>query len=124
MNYAKTILAGIVLYLTLIASIQAQDLPSIKKAMKERLPAITSMKSSGALGENNKGFLEIRGGLSDEQKKIVNNENHDRKIVYKAIAGKLNQSPELVGKKRAKQIYETTPSGVWVQKQNGEWIKK
>ena len=36
----------------------AQDL---KNRMRERLPKIVELKSKGLIGENNRGFLEIRG---------------------------------------------------------------
>jgi len=64
----------------------AANLSEVKNAMKERQPAIEALWAAGKIGENNKGFVEARADLSEGQKKMVQAENADRKIVYQAIA--------------------------------------
>lgn len=95
---------------------------SIKDRMAGRIPAITQLKNSGVVGENNKGYLEFRGAKKSET--LVADENKDRNIVYKAIAKKQGASADLVGKRRAQMIAQKGQAGQWLQKQDGSWYKK
>ena len=96
---------------------------SIKERMVERLPAINSLKDQGAVGENNKGFLEYRSAAKPEVA-IVSAENTDRGAVYAAIGKKQNVSAALVGQRRANMIAQNGKSGHWFQKADGSWYKK
>lgn len=95
---------------------------SIKERMAGRIPAITSLKDSGIVGENNKGYLEFRGAKQNEQ--LVQDENKDRDIVYNAIAKKQGASSDLVGARRAKMIAQKGKAGHLFQKTDGSWYKK
>ena len=90
--------------------------------MAGRIPAITQLKNSGVVGENNKGYLEFRSAKKSE--KLVVDENKDRSVVYKAIAKKQGASADLVGKRRAQMIAQKGKSGQWFQKSDGSWYKK
>jgi uncharacterized protein YdbL (DUF1318 family) len=92
--------------------------------MAKRLTAINALKAKGLLGENNKGFLEPRGKISDDDAKIVAAENADRKTVYAMLARKLGQSIEIIGTRRAVKIAEKSKTGLWVQSPEGKWMKK
>ena len=96
---------------------------SIKERMLARIPAINALKDKGAVGENNKGFLEFRTSDKSEQK-LVAEENKDRKSVYGAIAKKQQVDITLVGQRRAKQIAAKGSKGHWFQKADGTWYKK
>lgn len=98
----------------------AQDL---KNRMRERLPKIIELKSQGLIGENNRGFLEIRGN-GQAHKALVDAENQDRRQVYSAIAKKNDISMDLVGQRRAMQIAEKANKGEWLQKPDGKWFQK
>ncbi|MCF6156989.1 MAG: DUF1318 domain-containing protein [wastewater metagenome] len=95
----------------------------IKARMKERLPAIKELKAKGIVGENNKGYLEFIGDVK-EGEDIVNDENNDRKEVYKAIAAQQGIPADIVSKRRAMQIADKAAPGEWLQNENGEWYKK
>jgi uncharacterized protein YdbL (DUF1318 family) len=122
-------------FLTILAavSIAALAFPSVSNAgsaaeikarMAKRLTAINALKAKGLLGENNKGFLEPRGKISDDDAKIVAAENADRKTVYAMLARKLGQSIEIIGTRRAVKIAEKSKTGLWVQSPEGKWMKK
>ena len=117
----------LVLIGTLLLPLTAQAAPSaqtIKANMKKRLPAITALLESGALGEAATGFLAIRGELSAADKSLVAAENADRKLIYEAIARKEQASAQLVGERRAKQIFDRAKPGTWLQDSNGNWKQK
>jgi uncharacterized protein YdbL (DUF1318 family) len=95
----------------------------IKQRMIARLPAIKSLKSSGIVGENNKGFLEFIGNKR-ENEEVVSAENKDRQAVYEAIAKQQGTTVEVVGKHRAIQIANKAQAGEWLQDGNGKWYQK
>lgn len=95
----------------------------IKERMAGRIPAINALKAQGAIGENNKGFLEYRTG-SKPQPQLVADENKDRAKVYGAISKQQGASATLVGERRANMISQKGKAGHWFQKPDGSWYKK
>jgi uncharacterized protein YdbL (DUF1318 family) len=79
---------------------------------------------AGAVGENNKGFLEQRASLSAEQTTVLNAENTDRRALYNILAGRLGLSVTVVGEQRATNLRERSAAGVWLQGADGVWYKK
>lgn len=105
----------------------AADAPtarSIKQNMQKRQPELAALLRKGVLGEANDGYLAARGTLTEEEKKLADAENQDRKTVYSAIAKQQNTTVTLVGQRRAKQIAERAASGIWIQNAAGEWSRK
>lgn len=100
---------------------QAQDLGAIRSRMEQRVGQIDALKTQGIVGENNRGFLEVRSG---DDHGVSAAENADRTAVYAAIAQKTGATADAVGKARAKQIAGASAKGVWVQAENGQWAKK
>jgi uncharacterized protein len=104
-------------------SVQAVN-PGISDRMRERLPIIDSLKTDGRIGENNLGFLAVRGVLSDKENGIVAAENDDRAEVYKMIGERTGNDPVAVGRARAEQIAQRSAPGVWLQDQSDRWYRK
>ncbi len=94
----------------------------IKERMAARIPALTSLKNSGVIGENNKGLLEFRGAAVKAE--LITAENADRQQVYAIIAQKQGVSPALVGQRRAAQIAGQGVKGQWFQRPDGSWYQK
>jgi len=101
----------------------AEDLQAVRARMEQRLPTIDDLKAQGAIGENNRGLLEVRSGGGNASS-VVSAENRDREIVYAEIAKKNNTSAEQVGRARARRIAANSAPGVWLQRDNGEWYRK
>ena len=123
MRTPKFLIATILAALAVLLLAQAGLADDIKDRMKARLPVITELKAQGLLGENNKGFLEFRGGQQPKAD-VVRAENADRAAVYAAIAQRQKTTPEFVGQARAAQIAEKEPAGFWVQDAGGAWKRK
>ncbi len=102
---------------------EAADAATIRKNMAARLPALTTMKKAGQVGEDNRGYLVVRKDAADV-KAAVEAENKDRKTVYEAIAAQQKATVEQVGSRRAKQIAERAAAGEWLQKEDGAWYQK
>jgi uncharacterized protein len=124
MNFStlRLLVLGLAL-LGAIPSLHAEDLAAVRARMEQRLPQIDALKSQGALGENNRGFMDVRAAAA-EADSVAAAENNDRTTVYTAIAAKTGASADAVGKTRAKQIAAHSAAGVWLQRESGEWYKK
>lgn len=107
----------------LVSLVRAEDAGTVKARMEQRLAQVDALKEKGAVGENNRGFLEIRGGGGDAGA-VVAAENKDRETVYAAVAQKTGSTTDQVGRKRAARIEQTSRAGVWVQDEAGGWKKK
>ena len=102
----------------------AANAADLRRQMAARLPAIDAMKTSEAVGENNRGLLEVRAAGKADAASLVAEENRDREAVYEIIAKETGATPESVAHARAKQIAANSHPGVWVQDESGAWKKK
>ena len=102
----------------------AIPLSVLRKYQEKRLPALDALKASGVVGENNQGFVEVRGNGGDYAANLVADENHDRAVVYTLFARKYNIAPEQVGLLRARKVAEKSKPGVWLQAPDGTWYQK
>ena len=100
------------------------DAEGIKARLAKRLPLINKLKAEGALGENCKAYLEARKEVSADVKKLIAEENADRKKIYAMLAKKTGQTVEIVAARRALAIAEKTKKGYWLQKKDGTWYRK
>ena len=93
--------------------------------MAERKPRIESLKKAGSIGENKAGYLEAMQDvkLEDADKKLIEDENKDRKAVYAAVAKKEGSTVDHVGEIRAKQIRSKAAEGDYIQNEDGKWVK-
>jgi uncharacterized protein YdbL (DUF1318 family) len=116
-------LLGGLFLLTIFVQAESAEL---KERFLQRKPLLEQMKNQEWLAENNLGFLIFRGaaGQSEENMKVVQAENEDRKTVYAEIAVKVNTSVEEVGKRRAAQIAAFAAVGHWLQDVSGNWYQK
>jgi len=83
--------------------------PEVEKAAysrKDRRPQLVSLEESGVAGENNLGLVEIKQNADSSVKALVDAENADRMVIYKAIAAKNGISIEEVQKIYAKKLQE------------------
>lgn len=109
-------------FVLLFCTVSALHADSIKERMRQRLPIITSLKAQGMIGENNQGYLELKGPATQADQ--VAAENNDRRAVYAAIARQQKTTLQQVGILRARQIAEIAAPGTWIQDQTGTWRKK
>lgn len=123
-TFFRTLTLAVALVLGLGAvTLRAEDLDAVKVRMSQRLSKLDQLKASGALGENNRGMIELRGGDADAGD-VMAEENRDRGIVYAALAKQTGAHAEQVGRARARQIAASSAPGVWLQKTDGSWYQK
>lgn len=121
--FRRVMLAGLLVFAAGAVTATAADLGAVKARMSQRLSQLDQLKAGGAVGENNRGFVEVRGGGGDAAS-VVAAENQDREAVYAAIAQQTGSSANQVGRARAKQIASASAPGVWLQKDDGSWYRK
>lgn len=112
----------LMLFLPFIA--QAEDAGAINSRMVARIPAIDALKERKVVGENNRGYIEIRGSATAGDERLVADENRDRGAAYELIARRESTSPDAVGRARARQIAERSRPGVLLQAPDGSWYSK
>lgn len=106
-----------------VGRVAADPVSDAKGRIAGRQSEVAALKTSGAVGENNRGLLEVRGGGGNAAK-VVADENHDRGVLYAEAAKRSGASADDAGRARAKQIAANSAPGVWVQKEDGAWVKK
>ncbi len=104
--------------------VRAESLGAVKARIEQRLAAVDALKDRGVIGENNRGFVEVRGTAAAADQRIVADENADRQTVYAAIAAQSKESAEAVGRTRAQKIVAAARPGQWIQDAGGAWRKK
>jgi len=79
--------------------------------LRKRNGAISALKAQGCMGENNRGYVELRDcdGLADSDKrneaqKLLADENKDRKALHKEIA-RLNKDQEGLSVGTVERVY-------------------
>ena len=86
-----------------------------------RRDEIIKWQSSGSIGENSSGYVQIYSKIDltenqiKELERLIKNENDDRKIIYTNLAQIEGTSVVNVGKIYAEKMRETAPSGTPVQ---------
>ena len=106
---------------------------ALQNAIRERRSKLKPFFESGNIGEKNDGFIEIRdeSGLNLRDKALLRSlekdENNDRRNLYAEVAAAKeidsSQIPR-IQKIFAQEWIKNAEPGWWVQKENGEWVKK
>jgi len=97
---------------------------------------INEFKRDGLIGENNKGFLEIRepetltkdAELQKRVDQIIADENNDRQVIMQRTI-QINEEAskagdETVSKVFAKLFQDESEPETWIQLDDGTWMKK
>jgi uncharacterized protein YdbL (DUF1318 family) len=105
------------------------------QAQKFNLDDVNEYKKKGLLGENNRGFLEIRAGEpipNPEEEKLVQDlttdENSNRTIIMDRVI-ELNESLKKADRSNVLAVFaemnqKNSPAGTWIQDISGNWTKK
>ena len=94
--------------------------PEIEQAAynrRDRNQALDAWEEKGVIGENKLGLVEVRnpGNADASVNSMVNAENSDRMVIYKAIAVKNGISVEGVQKLSAKKIQDGANAGTPIE---------
>ena len=95
-----------------------------KERMKERLPAILVAKDKGSVGEGVDGLLHLRNQEDIPAKKLVSEENLDRKEYFSAAAVKTNSTVQEVAQMFSSAMKSRDKKGHWQKSASGSWSQK
>jgi uncharacterized protein YdbL (DUF1318 family) len=114
------------------------DVVNAYKEMGSRIADIDKIRDSGMVGEGKDGLLAVREGkLSPADKKLVDQENENRRMVMKGMTKaiiRINRVPD--NEANMKQVMpqaveqfasirrDSAKRGWWIQDASGNWLKK
>lgn len=123
----KTLLALLSLFVALLVPVtvvHAEGAAAIQQRMQSRLTTVDALKQREAVGENNRGFLHVRGALSADEAAVVAAENADRTAIYAELARRTGSNADTVGRTRARKIAAGSAAGIWIEDESGRWSRK
>ena len=102
--------------------------PAVEAALegrRERFDELTAFKDKGAIGENNRGYIEVLAPDSGA-KALAEAENKDRVVIYKTIAQQNGLTAELetIEKVFAQVQHDKAKPGAKIQNDDGQWGTK
>lgn len=105
------------------------EVQAIVASRRARYPELAAALTSGCLGENNRGLVDVRPGTgcSPSVGALASAENADRMKLYQALVTQNNMPPGDIARVQAgfaKSNRQAAPSGAWVQDDAGNWSKK
>lgn len=83
--------------------------------------ALNDLLAQGKVGERYDGYLQARDNAAAA---TVEQVNAKRRELYQKRAAETGQTPDVVGKVYAAEIYKKAAKGTWFLLENGSWIQK
>ena len=105
----------------------AETKEDIVNRMAQRLDAIKKHKADGKIGETFAGLVEaVKAQYLGEKdlKKLVDDENADRKKFYALGAEKLGVTPESFALSAGKRNFREAKPNEWLKPKGGTWVQK
>jgi uncharacterized protein YdbL (DUF1318 family) len=105
----------------------AQDLGALKQRFAARYAQLKQIEREEKAGETPQGFVEAvtPAHLADATvKKIIDEENADRRALYAALAKKENTTEAKVAERNAARNFQNAGSGEYLKQPNGTWRQK
>jgi uncharacterized protein len=105
---------------------RADRADELRERFKGRYERLLKAKGDGAIGETTGGMVEAVNGksLDDALKKLVDEENADRRELYKIIAEKEQTTEQKVAERNAARNFEKARSGEFLKDRDGTWKQK
>ncbi len=105
-----------------------QMTPEVSQALenrKARFEKLHTLKAQGAIGENNKGYVQVLDPTAEAQS-TADAENNDRKIIYATIADQngLQDAINTIEKVFASVQRDKAVAGEKIQTEDGSWTTK
>ena len=106
----------------------AQDeMAELQQRFAARYPNLLALEDAGKVGENWQGYLEpVKDEYLKEEgvKKILDEENADRAVLYKSIAAQNGITPEVVGERNFLRAFSQAKPGHWFKYKDAGWKRK
>lgn len=99
---------------------------ALKTAFATREAELVQFKTAGLLGETTAGLVAVPAGATADPAAaaLLAKENADRQELYRLLAAETSAAPEQVAERNARRLYQSAPTGTWLQKRDGTWARK
>ena len=123
-SFITTLLALALLPCGIAAAASRED--ELKESFKQRFPKVAALKSAGTVGETHAGYIALvdEKTKDEDAKELVEEENEERKELYKLIAEKEGTTHEKVAERAGKRAFEKAKAGEYLKGEDGKWTKK
>lgn len=108
------------------SSARAATEEQLRERFKQRYAKLVEYKQAGTVGETYQGYAELvdENSKDKDAKAVVDEENADRKELYKLIADKEGTTADVVAERNAKRVFEKAKPGEYLKGSDGKWKKK
>jgi uncharacterized protein YdbL (DUF1318 family) len=99
----------------------------LQERFKRRYDEVRDAKADGKIGETREGLVDaVEAKYLDDKalRKLVDEENADRRELYKLIAEKEKASESQVAERAAARNYQKARSGEYLKDKDGTWRRK
>jgi len=106
---------------------RADTKEEIVDRMAKRLDTVKKHKADGKIGETFDGLVDaVKAESLDDKalKKLVDDENADRKKFYALGAEKLGTTPEKFALSAGKRTFRDAKPNEWLKPKDGKWVQK
>lgn len=124
LDLKHVILATALLMFGASVSLAGNSMKELQQRFKERYDDLRQLKDDGVIGETFDGYVAFVEKGDAEAGKLVDEENADRKELYRLIAEKENISPKKVAERNAKRNFDKAKPGDYLKGEDGEWTRK
>jgi uncharacterized protein len=125
MSVHKTfhVLAGLAVIFLLSATSFAATLEELQERFKQRYPRLVELKEAGTIGETWQGYVEFVDKTDPGAQDIVQQENSDRRELYRILAEREKTTPDVVAQRNAQRNFQQARSGEYLKHRDG-WKQK
>ena len=81
-------------------------------------------RAAGEVGESYTGYAVVRKQGDAQLNALVANVNAQRRKLYEQRAKAQHAPVDQVARIYAQQIINNAPRGTWIQRENGQWVRK
>ena len=121
-----TVIAAMTAIFASAPSTPAATKQELQTRFEKRYPQLLTYKQAGKVGENMQGLVEAvkRDYLDDKTlSKLLDDENADRKELYKLLSEEQKTTVDQVAAAAAKRNYEKAKPGEYLKQPDGTWKK-
>ena len=119
----KMLVAALAVLFVPAFAFAAEDEATLQKRFKERFPQLRQLKADGVIGETSEGYVDFVDKKDPKAAEILEQENADRKALYKLLAEKEGTTLEKVAEVAGARNLKKAKPGEYI-KQGGKWTKK
>ena len=108
------------------SSVRADREAELQERFKRRFKELREARAAGTIGETFGGFVEAVEGKKpdDKVKKLMDEENADRRELYKLIGEKEKTTEQKVAERAGVRNFEKARSGEYLKDKDGKWKRK